>query len=86
MAKKSDRGGGEGTHDRGGVRSTMSAPWQNGSKEGSGNKMSAPFNEGSSGMATNVYQRGMPGQQAGPAPSSRDSLGTIKTDPHKRGR
>lgn len=86
MAKSSNRGGGPGTADRGGVRTTMDSPWKNGSSVGSGNKMSAPFNGGSqpAGIPLKIYETSLGGKA--PAASTRDSLDTIKTNPKDRGR
>ncbi len=83
-SKSSNRGGGDGTSDRGGVRSTMTPPFTGGASTGSGNGMSAPFNApragGDNGLPTTVYDDSM--KSTAPkstATSRRDSLGTIET-------
>jgi len=86
---KSNRGGGEGTSDRGGVRTTMAAPFSKGSNTGSGNGMAAPFSAprtgGDNGLPTRLYDTTMggPGKKT-PSPSSRDALGTIQTSRGRR--
>ncbi len=86
MAKSSNRGGGEGTSDRGGVRTTMSSPFSKGSNTGSQGTMSAPFDApragGANGLPTKTYDTSMGGPSAGAKANRRDSLGTIETDPN----
>ena len=87
MAKSSNRGGGEGTNDRGGVRSTFTPPFTGGASKGSQGSMPAPFNApragGDNGLPTKTFDS-LGGPSAGAKASTRDELGTIKTDPHKR--
>jgi len=82
MAKSSNRGGGEGTSDRGGVRTTLTPPFSHPGK-GAQDTMKAPFNApragGDNGLPTTVSDDlGGRSQKA----SSRDELGVIWTDPH----
>ena len=86
MAKSSNRGGGEGTNDRGGVRSTLQPPFKGGSSTGSqGKNMPGPFDQGRSGgdngLPTHIYDDSMKRSTSG-MESSRDSLGVIWTDPN----
>lgn len=89
MAKSSNRGGGEGTHDRGGVRTTMDPAFPKGSNKGSQGNMTGTFNEGRSGgdngLPTHIYDD-LGGPSKGASASTRDELGTIWTDPHDRHR
>jgi hypothetical protein len=75
MAKSSNRGGGTGTSDRGGVRTTMQTSFGRDVGKGSQGSMGAPFNAprsgGDNGLPTKIYD-GMGGPKAGPAASSRD--------------
>ena len=85
MAKSSNRGGGPGTYESGGVRCTMDAPFKQGAKTGSQQNMTdTPFNTprsgGDNGLPTKIYDS-MGGPSAAPAATSRDSLGTVLTDP-----
>lgn len=88
MAKSSNRGGGEGTYDKGGVRCTVDAPFTGGASKGSQGTLAAPFNAprtgGDNGLPTTIYSS-MGGPKGGGAgtlkPNSRDSLDTIKTNP-----
>lgn len=84
MAKSSNRGGGEGTYDAGGVRCTLSAPFKAGANKGSQGSMAAPFDQGRSGgdngLPTTTYAD-MGGPSKGAKANSRDSLDTIKTNP-----
>lgn len=86
MAKSSNRGGGEGTNDRGGVRSTIK-PAFGGAGKGSQGTMSAPFNAprsgGDNGLPTVTYDS-LGGPSKGAAASTRDVLGTIRTNPRDR--
>jgi len=86
MAKSSNRGGGEGTNDRGGVRSTLK-PAFGGSGKGSQSNMGGPFNApragGDNGLPTHIYDS-LGGPAKGAAPSTRDVPGTIRTDPNRR--
>lgn len=85
---KTNRGGGTGTTDRGGVRTTMT-PAFGGTSKGSQGTMNAPFNApragGDNGLPTKIYDN-TGGPSAAPKASSRDVLGTIKTNPKSRGR
>ena len=78
-------GGGPGTSVGGGVRQTLDAPFGSPSDKGTEKKMAPPFNQGRTGGAGNgmpeeIYSD-MGGPSKGATSSSRDSLGTIKTDP-----
>lgn len=83
MAKSSNRGGGEGTNDRGGVRSTLSPPFKSSGK-GTQGTLNAPFNApragGDNGLPTKIYDS-LGGPSKGATANSRDSLDTIKTNP-----
>lgn len=57
MAKS--RGAGPGVEERGGIRTTMQNAMKASSSPGSGNKMKAPFDGGTSGIPTTVYARGI---------------------------
>jgi hypothetical protein len=87
MAKSSNRGGGDGTSDRGGVRTTMTPAFGGGIGKGSQGSMPGPFNAprsgGDNGLPTKTFDS-LGGPKAGPAASTRDSLGTIKTNPKQR--
>lgn len=84
MAKSSNRGGGEGTTDRGGVRTTLYPPFTGGASKGSQDSMGAPFNApragGDNGLPTTTYDD-LGGPSRGASASSRDSLDTIETSP-----
>ena len=85
MAKSSNRGGGEGTSDRGGVRTTMTPAFGagKGTNKGSQGAMRPPFNaprQGGSELPTKLYETDMPARKA--SATSRDELGTIWTDPN----
>lgn len=87
MATKSNRGGGEGTNDRGGVRSTFTPPFNKGSGKGAQDTMNAPFNAPRAGgggeLPTKLYDDGLKRSTAGR--STRDDPGEqILTDPHDR--
>lgn len=86
MSKSSNRGGGPGTHDRGGVRSTMSAPF-GGTGKGSQGTMPGPFNTprsgGDNGLPTKIYDN-TGGPKSTPAANTRDVPGTILTNPKDR--
>jgi hypothetical protein len=82
MAKQA--GGGPGTRDRGGVRTTMETSFAKDMSKGSQQNMPAPFNApragGDNGLPTHVYDS-MGGPKAGgtgPA-TERDKPGTIMT-------
>jgi hypothetical protein len=73
MAKNNTRGGGPGTSDRGGVRTTMSPSFAKDHGKGPQQSMNAPFNApragGDNGLPTRLYDSmGGPGKT--PAPSS----------------
>lgn len=86
MAKSSNRGGGEGTSDRGGVRTTMTNAFGSGISKGSQGSMPAPFNAGRSGgdngLPTKTFDS-LGGPKGGSPTSTptakRDSLGQIET-------
>jgi len=84
MAKSSDRGGGPGTYETNGVKCTLDAPWKNGTSKGAQENMSGTFNAprsgGDNGLPTFVYDS-CGGPKAAPGASSRDSLGTVLTNP-----
>ncbi len=79
-----ERGGGPGTHVDRGVRGTLDAPFTNTSK-GTQKTMAAPFDQGRTGGDNNAMPEEIYADMGGPSKSatanSRDSLGTIKTDP-----
>lgn len=84
MAKSSNRGGGDGTHDRGGVRTTMSPAFGANPSKGTQQTMPAPFNAprvGSGDLPTKLYETSMGGPGKAPKASSRDVPGTILTNP-----
>ena len=82
-------GGGPGTHDAGGVRGTLDAPFKTRDR-GTQKTMKAPFDQGrtgganaednNGGMPEEIYS-GMGGPSAAPKANTRDQLGTILTDP-----
>lgn len=83
MAKSSNRGGGEGTHDRGGVRTTLTPAFGANPSKGTQQNMNGPFNApraGSDMLPTHVYDK-TGGPKAGPKANSRDVPGTILTNP-----
>ena len=86
---KGRAGGGPGTHDAGGVRGTLDAPFKNRDR-GTQKTMNAPFDEGRTGGANAEDNNGgMPeeiysdlgGPSKAPKANRRDSPGTIVTDP-----
>ena len=83
-SKKTDRGAGPGTYSAGGVRCTMDPPFKGGASKGSQSNMSgtfdAPRSGGDNGLPTKIYDS-MGGPSSAPAATSRDSLGTVLTDP-----
>ena len=87
MAKKNP-GGGPGTYTTNGIRCTMDPPFKHSGK-GPQQTMRAPFDAGrtggDNGLPTRIYDdSGGPGK--GASSSSRDSLGTIWTNPKGRRR
>jgi len=78
-AKKTDRGGGPGSYESGGVRCTLDAPFAKASK-GSQGTMRAPFDKprsgGDNGLPTKIYDS-TPGANGTPKPSGVSSLGTV---------
>lgn len=82
--KKSDRGGGPGTYETGGVRCTMDSPFKQGAKMGSQQGMSGTFDQprsgGDNGLPTKTYDS-LGGPSKAPAASTRDVPGTILTNP-----
>lgn len=88
MAKSSNRGGGDGTCEHGGVRGTLDAPFGKGRSTGSQQTMAGPFNTpragGANGLPTQVYDTSMRGPGKAPAANTRDVPGTILTNPKDR--
>ncbi len=83
--KAGSPGGGPGTHEGGGVRGTLDAPFGSPSDKGTEKTMAAPFDQGRTGgsndaMPEEIYS-GMGGPSAAPKANRRDQLGTILTDP-----
>ncbi len=87
---KTESGGGPGTHDAGGVRGTLDAPFGKGRSRGDQGAMNAPFDQkrtgganaedNGGGMPEKIYDQ-LGGPSAGAKANRRDSLGTIETDP-----
>ena len=86
MAHTGERaGGGPGTHDGGGVRRTIDAPFGSPSDKGTEKTMAAPFDQGRTGgsndaMPEEIYSD-LGGPSTAPKANRRDGLGTIMTDP-----
>ena len=82
--KSSDRGGGPGTFNRGGVRSTMDPCYPKGSNTGSQGTMPGPFDQsrsgGANGLPTKTFDN-MGGPSKGASANQRDVPGTILTNP-----
>lgn len=83
MAKSANRGAGPGTHDRGGVRTTMSSPF-GGASKGSQGTLNAPFNAprtgGDNGLPTKIYDGlGGPKNPGKGQAAQTSSPGTIMT-------
>ena len=82
MAVRSDRGGGPGTYESGGVKCTLDAPFAKASK-GTQGTMPAPFNApragGDNGLPTKTFDTSMGGPKSTPKP------GTNLTSPSQQG-
>lgn len=81
MAKKSHSGG-PGSYTQNGVNCTMDAPFKAGLRAGDSNKMGAPFDGGTNGIPTRVYDNlggratGKPPGQVGPSQQGGKREGT----------